>query len=186
MTERDATLRMVGETMLALQKVEQFLAAVLMYMATPAETNGKLAKALLRDKNTLGQLLDHFGARTELPPDFASVFETLLQDRNVFIHNLFMQPWFDLNTPEGCVRLEDFMRTLRSRALIAVKVMMASLRPKETDAPRSSESQSYIDSVFQRIDETAHTEVKARLSDQYIDKVREDTIASFSVKRREA
>ena len=78
---------MVGETMLVLQKVERFLAAVLMHMATPAEVDGKLAKALLRDKETLGRLLDHFGQRTELPPDFALVFESLLRDRNVFVHN---------------------------------------------------------------------------------------------------
>jgi hypothetical protein len=186
MTNRASTLTMLGETMLVLQKVERFLAAVLMHMATPAEADGKLAKALLRDKETLGRLLNHFGERTDLPSDFALVFESLLRDRNVFVHSLFMQPWFDLNTPEGCTRLEDFMRALRTGAKIATKVMMAALTPKETDAPRSSETQSYIDSVFLRIEETAHPDVRARVSDQYIDRVREDSIDNFSVKRRDA
>ena len=100
MTHRAAALVAVGETMLVLQKVERFLAIVLMNMATPAEADGKLAKALLRDKETMGRLLEHFSARTELPEDFARVLESLLRDRNVFVHNLFMQPWFDLNTQE--------------------------------------------------------------------------------------
>jgi hypothetical protein len=186
MTDRAATLAMVGETMLILQKVERFLAAVLMYMATPAEVNGRLTKALLRDRETLGRLMTYFSERTDLPSDFAVVLEALLRDRNVFVHNLFMQPWFDLNTSEGCARLEEFMRGMRSGAKVATKVMMASLLPHETDAARSPETQSYIDSVFLRIEATAHPQVAARVSDEYIEKVRDDSVTNFAVQRREA
>jgi hypothetical protein len=153
-------------------------------MATPAEAEGRLAKALLRDKETLGGLFAHFRERTELPPNFALVFESLLRDRNVFVHSLFMQPWFDLNTPAGCATLNEFMRSLRAGAKVVTKVMMASLSPKETDAVRSLESQSYIDSVFRRIEETAHADVKALVSDQYIDKVRGDATKNVSVPRK--
>lgn len=186
MSDRSSILATIGETMLVLQKAERFLAAVLMHMATPGETDGKLAKALLRDKETLGRLLAYFGERTDLPPDFGLTLEALLQDRNIFIHSLFMQPWFDLNTPEGCVRLEEFMQRLRSGAKVAIKVMMASLMTREIDALRSSEAQSYIDSIFLRIDETAHPDVRARVSDEYMNKVSEDAHANFSVKRRDA
>ena len=186
MSDRVATLTMVGETMLVLQRVERFLAAVLMHIATAVEVDGKLAKALLRDRETLGRLLEHFGQHAELPLDFAFVFETLLRDRNTFVHSLFMEPWFDLDTPEGCGRLEEFMRVLRGRAKIVTKVMMASLTPKEADAPRSIETQSYIDSIFLRIENTAHPSVRARVSEQYIDEVRRDATANYSVPRREA
>jgi hypothetical protein len=185
MTDRTATLVSIGETVLVLQKLEHFLAAVLMHMATPGEADGKLAKALLRDKETLGRLLAHFGDRAELPPEFGSTFESLLRDRNIFVYSLFMQSWFDLDTLEGRGRLEEFMRHLRSRARVATKVMMASLEPRETDVIRSTETQAYIDQVFARINTTAHPDIRARMSDDYIKAVRDDAHENFSVRRRD-
>jgi hypothetical protein len=186
MNTRETTVAAIGETMIVLQKIERFLAAVLMHMATPAEAGAKLEKALIRDKETLGRLLVHFGERVELPENFAAEFDALLRDRNTFVHNLFMEPWFDLNTPDGLARLDEFMRGLRNGARTATKVMMASLTAKETDAKRAPEAQAYIERVFRRIEETAHPDVQSRVTDQYIDKVREDAQANFTVGRREA
>jgi hypothetical protein len=185
MTTREATITELGETLLILQKVERFLAAVLMHMASPTKTDKELEK-VLRHKETLGRLLRYFSHRVNLPPDFVVEFEALLRDRNVFIHTLFMQPWFDLNTPEGCAILSEYMRTLRSHALTATKVMMASLTPKEADANRSPEVQAYIDRVFARMEQTAHPNVVARVTDQYIENVRQDALLRFSVGRRDA
>lgn len=186
MTTREATLVDLGETLIVLQKVERFLAAVLMHMAAPAEVDGKLEKVLLRDKNTLGQLLTYFGSRVELPSNFETELDALLEDRNIFVHNLFMQSWFDLNTPEGCIKLTEFMRALRSGARTATKVMMASLKPEESDSSRLPEAQAYINRVFARVEETAHPEVRARVNDQYIEGVRQDALSNFSVGRRNA
>ena len=186
MTDRASTLEMIGETMLILQKVERFLAAVLMHMATPGEVDGKLAMALLRDKETLGRLLAHFGERAHLPADFGTAFDSLLRDRNVFVHNLFMQSWFDLDTPGGRATLEEFMRGLRSGARVATKVMMASLTSNELEVARSDRAQSYIESIFRRIDATAHPDVRSCVSDEYVESVREDAQANFHVKRRDA
>ena len=186
MSHRAATLVLVWETMLVLQKVERFLAIVLMNMATPAEPDGKLEKALLRDKQTMGQLMKHFADRTELPEHFALTFESLLQDRNVFVHNLFMQPWFDLNSEDGCLRLEGFMRNLRGSAKVAMNVMMASLIPKDTDAPRSEDAQQYVNNVLTRINQTLHPDVKALAASDYAERTSTNARANFSVKRREA
>ncbi len=186
MNTRESTVTAIGETMIVLQKVERFLAAVLMHMAPPADAGAKLEKALLRDKQTLGRLLAHFGDRLNLPKNFAAELDALLRDRNIFIHNLFMQPWFDLNSPDGRARLDDFMREVRNRARTATKVMMASLTVNETDASRSPEAQAYIEQVFRRIEETAHPDVQARVTDEYIDKVREDAQTNFAVGRRPA
>ncbi len=186
MATRESAVLDLGETLLILQKVERFLAAVLMHMASAAAIDDKLEKALLRDKETLGQLLKYFGSRVELPPNFATQFDSLLRDRNVFVHALFMQPWFDLNTQEGCARISEYTRTIRSYAKTATKVMMASLTPTETDANRSPEVRAYIDRVFARIEETAHPDVQASVNDQYIEKVSQDALSNFSVGRKDA
>ena len=186
MKTRESTVAAIGETLIILQKVERFLAAVLMQMASSATDGTNLEKVLLRDKETLGNLLNYFKKRLDIPADFAGVLEALLQDRNVFVHSLFMQHWFDLNTSEGCARLEEFMQGIRNGARIATKVMMASLTPKETDAPRSPEVQAYIEHIFLRIDGTAHPNARARVTDQYIDKVREDALTNFTIGLREA
>lgn len=186
MSPRESTILELGETLLILQKVERFLAAVLMHMASPAAIDDKLEKALLRDKETLGQLLKYFGSRVELPPDFATQFEALLRDRNIFVHALFMQPWFDLNTQEGCTRLSEYTKTIRSYARTVTKVMMASLTSTEAGANRSPEVQAYIDRVFARIEKTAHPDVQASVTDQYIEEVRQDALSNFRVGRRDA
>ena len=132
----------------------------------------------------MDRLLEHFSARTELPDDFALVLESLLRNRNVFVHNLFMQPWFDLNSQDGCAQLDQFVRSLRASAKIAMKVMMTSLPPKDTDAARSEAAQRYIDNVLLRINETVHPDVEAFGVGDYVDQVAADARANFSVKRR--
>jgi hypothetical protein len=74
MSDRDATVLMIGETLLVLQKFGRFLAAVLMTTVTPADVDAKLRMALLRDKETLGRLMSYFAVRTELPDRFAETF----------------------------------------------------------------------------------------------------------------
>lgn len=185
MSTREQAVAAIGETLIVLQKVERFLAAVLMHMADPAEAGRRLEKALLRDKETLGRLLAHFGDRVELPPNFAEEFDELLRDRNTFIHDLFMESWFDLNIPNGRAKLDDFLRRIRNRAGIATRVMMASLTDEQTHARRSPASQAYIERIFRRIEATAHPDVQARVNEEYISKVREDAQSSFAVSRKQ-
>lgn len=184
MNTYESTVAAIGETMLILQKVERFLAAVLMHIATPADAGAGLEKALLRDKETLGKLLEHFRTRVELPENFATELDALLRDRNTFVHNLFMEQWFDLNTIDGRAKLDEFMRGLRSGARTATKVMMSSLSAKEKDADRTPEAQAYIERVFRRIEDTAHPDVQYRVTDEYIAKVREDVQVNFAIGRK--
>lgn len=186
MNKRESTVAAIGETMIVLQKVERFLAAVLMHMAAPADAGAKLEKALLRDKETLGRLLAHFAERLDLPANFSAELDALLRDRNIFVHHLFMEPWFDLHTSEGRAKLDDFMRGIQNGARTAAKVMMAVLTAEEKDGGRSPEAQAYIDRVVRRIQETAHPDVQSRVTDEHIEKVREDAQANFSVRRRSA
>jgi hypothetical protein len=186
MSGRSKTVLLIGETLLVLQKLERFLAAILMNMATPSEPDGKLSKALLQDKETLGRLIKHFSERNELPQNFATTFEQLLKDRNVFVHALFMQPWFDLNTDDGLARVNEFMRNIRAASKIAIQVMMGSLTPQDTDAERSEETQRYIDNILKRMNDTALPDFGGLSPDEYVAKVQSNAKAAFAVKRRDA
>lgn len=90
-SDRDATVQAIGETLLILQRFEKILVAVLLTSVAPTEVDLELQKILLRDKETLGRLLEYFSQRHELPSNFAESFDSPLQRRNIFIHNLIME-----------------------------------------------------------------------------------------------
>jgi hypothetical protein len=186
MSDRDATVLMIGETLLVLQKFERFLAAVLMTMMTPADVDAKLGMALLRDKETLGRLMSYFAVRTELPDRFAETFDVLLERRNVFIHSLFMQPWFNLKTSEGRARLDTYLTGIRGAARTALHIMIGALdggRPAEL---RTKESQGYIDKIVLRIRETGEPNFGGLTEEQYTAKVIADAHETVTGKPRDA
>lgn len=180
---REFTVTQIGETLLILQKVDRFLAAILMNMASANEADQKLEKILLRDKETLGQLMAHFKNRVTLPATFAADFEALLEDRNIFVHNLFMQPWFDLNTAGGCERIGQFILGISKNARTALKVMMASQQSEAVDPNCSIKAQAYIHDVLLRVEETAHPDVLASTTAQSIEDLRQDVLANFSTEK---
>jgi hypothetical protein len=186
MSNREKTVLMIGETLLILQKIERFIAMALMNMVSSTNPDEKLAKALHRDRETLGRLISYFAERTELPVHFAEVFETLLKDRNIFVHDLFMQPWFDLSTESGCAEVNEFMRRIRTSAKVVIKVLMGALTPQHTDAIRPERDKKYIDQILHRVNATALPDFGGRSEGEYIESVSADVKVRFSVKRRDA
>lgn len=184
MNDRDATVLMIGETLLVLQKFERFLAAVLMAATTPDEVDSKLRKVLLRDKETLGRLMVYFAARIELPTSFAKTFESLLERRNVFVHGLFMQTWFDLSTPAGRTQIEQFMAETRAAMKVALHVMIAASQPRKESNKDADDERRYIDGIITRINQTAEPYFGGLSEEQFREKVVRNARENFTVRRK--
>lgn len=175
---------MVGETLLVLQKLERFLAAILLATTTPDEADARLRKILVRDKETLGRLLNLFDERSELPEDFEITLNNLLERRNIFIHNLFMEPWFDLRTEKGCAKLRAFMSEIILAAKEAIHIMIGAFHAHEAVGPSTDETKSYINRIIQRIQETAEPNFGGLTEEEYIAKVVKNACERFSTKPR--
>lgn len=184
-TSRDFTVLMIGETLLVLQKFEHYLGAVLLSMVTASEADQQLQKVLLRDKETLGRLLGHFAERTALPDAFAQTLDGLLEMRNLFVHNLFMAPWFDIKTTEGCDRLLEYMKEIRSAAKVAFHVMIATTLERPA-SPQTKEVEQRIAHVLDRIQRTVEPDFGELTEDQYVAKVVKNAVETYGTKPSEA
>ena len=58
---------------------------------------------------TLGQLLKALRDAVEIEPEFDGRLRDYLKKRNLFIHGLFLDEYFDFNTEEGRERIETFL-----------------------------------------------------------------------------
>lgn len=172
---------MIGETLLILQRVEQFVVAALLGMVSPIEADAKLEATLLRDKETLGSLLRRLGERVELPEHFAVTFERLLERRNVFVHKLFMAPWFDLRTEDGLSRVEEFMRGIRADAKVALHVLIAA-NVASRGRSISPEADAGIATILERIEATVEPYFGGLSPEQYIAKVVDNALGQFAVR----
>jgi len=174
---------MIGETLLVLQRFERFLVAVLMMMSTPEHADRQLRSALLRDKATLGGLIAFFAERVELPEHFASTFDGLLKRRNILVHSLFMETWFDLSSAQGQGRLDSFLAEIRSAAKLAVHVMLSAISAC-TLRSEELEVRNYVDRITSRIRQTAEPDFGGLTEDQYTAKVLKNARDQFSVEPR--
>ena len=182
-SRREKTILMVGETMLILQKIEQFLLASLLHMSTGTEADQKFEKVLLRDKETLGRLIDHFSKRFEVPLQFAEAFDDLLERRNLFVHNLAMAPWFDLKSDEGCAVLDDYMREIRVSAKVVLHVLIAAAFD-ETATLASPEVAARKARIVAKLVETAEPDFGGLTEEQYVRRGVVNAEANYGVKRR--
>ncbi|WP_332813875.1 hypothetical protein [Ramlibacter sp.] len=181
---RDSTVLMIGETLLILQRFEQFVVAALLGMVSPGEADAKLEATLLRDKETLGGLIRRLGERVELPDHFAETFDRLLERRNFFVHKLFMAPWFDLRTPEGLSQVDDFMRGIRSDAKVALHVLIAANLASRAHRI-SPEADARIAAILERIEATVDPYFGGLSPDQYVAKVVNNALDQFAVRPKE-
>jgi hypothetical protein len=181
---RESALLMVGETLLILQRFEQFVVAALLGMVSPTEADAKLEATLLRDKQTLGSLIRHLAERVELPDHFAETFDRLLERRNVFVHKLFMAPWFNLRTQEGLSQVDDFMRAMRADAKVALHVLIAASLASRAQRI-SPEADARIAAILERIVATAEPYFGGLSEEQYVAKVVNNALDQFAVRPKE-
>lgn len=109
------TLYTVGETLLHIQTLEFVLSRCLTCVFPPEARMSADAIYALDAKNqskTLGQLLRALRDTLEIEPEFGGRLQNYLEKRNLFIHDLFLDERFDLNTEEGRERLETFVNDI--------------------------------------------------------------------------
>jgi hypothetical protein len=105
-------LFMVGEALLHVQTLEFVLSRCLTCVFPPeAEMTVDAIYALDTKNQTkpLGLLLTALREAVEIEPDFDSRLREYLKKRNLFVHGLFLDERFDLNTEEGRESLAKFV-----------------------------------------------------------------------------
>ncbi|MGA2181198.1 MAG: hypothetical protein ABSH15_16660 [Verrucomicrobiota bacterium] len=61
------------------------------------------------NKNTLGKLIKKLKERADMNDAFIKLLEIFLEGRNIFIHKLTKQEWFDTTTHEGRDQIWNFL-----------------------------------------------------------------------------
>lgn len=175
---REVVLLEVGEMFMTVQRFEQFLLAALLGMVSDADA--KLQAVLLRDRATLGVLLKEFAARVDLPANFAEAYERVLERRNVFVHKLFMQPWFGLRTAQDRQCVREYMRQFRADMKVALHVLIAVAHTNRSqDSPAVSRC---IADILERIQETASPDFGGLSEDEYVRKVLGRALDQYQVR----
>lgn len=175
-TRKDA-VQQIGEVFLIVQKVERVLAAMLMFMSGDVEK--QLQKLLLKDKQTLGRLMQHLNRIASVPSDAQEVLQRFLDSRNTFVHNLIMQSWFDIDSEAGRKEVNRFNRVLLDDARTILHFSVATVSKASYQPTLTKEQGQYIDRVTSRLIDTASLNFGGVTEDEYITKVLVDAKTRF-------
>jgi hypothetical protein len=70
----------------------------------------------LKQKRTLGRLLRELRERVNVDRRFDGLLTSFLQDRNRFVHSLFIERGFSINEAKNVPRIRKFVDSLTDRA----------------------------------------------------------------------
>jgi hypothetical protein len=82
-------------------------------------------KVFARDKRTLGNLVKDLKLKALVSEDIEALLQKVLDDRNMFAHNLRHQEWFDLSTHAGRERALDFLMPFTQNLNLAIQFFIA-------------------------------------------------------------
>jgi hypothetical protein len=82
-------------------------------------------KLFSADKRTLGALLKDLRARAHIEENIDVLLTQVLEDRNLFVHNLRQQPWFDTKTTKGRDQVFKFFFHFQPRLGKAIELFTA-------------------------------------------------------------
>jgi len=167
----------IGNVLIIIQKMEALLKASIIASLGSSDADNKLSKILNEDKLTLGMLLQQMKLRVELPDTFSATLIEFLHLRNLFIHKLFLQDWFDLKTSEGLITIEKFLSTLLSKGAIAIRIFVAF--GSKSNSQLSKENINMFDKLIERIILTANTDFGDKSFEQYTDDFSKDVSENY-------
>jgi len=100
----------IGATLLVIQQFELLVerSLKLIYSDRADQT---FEKIFAEDKRSLGILISDVRKKTNMAEDADNLLKGLLEDRNLFVHRLCHQDWFDAYTEEGRDAFWSFMGT---------------------------------------------------------------------------
>jgi hypothetical protein len=119
----------VGTTLFAVQHFERALGNCLSYFftrnqAVSVEEFLRLDEA--HRKDTLGALALKLREHFALVSDFEERLRKLVENRNRFVHRLFHESGFDLETEEGCAAIFEFLTGLNDEAGILYDMLQGA------------------------------------------------------------
>lgn len=183
----NATKLLLGEIILMLQKVEALLRASLLLVGAGDKTDSKLAKLLDRDHQTMGMLINGMKEQVELPNDFATTLDHLLRDRNILVHELFLQNWYDLKSESGLKRINSFLEEILNNASLACRIILAFATMEKKKSIKDSLSEKHCeiyDHIINRIFVTAEPDFGDKTPDEYLEFFSEQVRSEFAKKIR--
>jgi len=77
------------------------------------------------DRRTMGQFMRDLRKDASLHADLDSLLKEVLDDRNLFVHRLRDQPWFDTSTTEGRDRIWEWFGRAQPRLEEAIMIFTA-------------------------------------------------------------
>ena len=98
--DEEALLAQIGLTLILLQDLEDAFSHCTKMIFGDSKIL-TLENLLTDDRRPLGELIKALKTAIDLHPDFEKLLLDLLNNRNLFVHRLRKQPWFNLQTVEG-------------------------------------------------------------------------------------
>jgi len=90
----------IGITLLLVQDFEHLLSFALR-IALKKHTDISVNNITKREIRTLGRMMKDLKEATHLDSDIEDLLRRVLENRNLFVHKLRQQSWFDPHSPEG-------------------------------------------------------------------------------------
>jgi hypothetical protein len=140
--QRDRVFEQIGMLLMITQQSEALLRVALRHAEGAADTH---LSALGRgDRRTMGALISELERKVQLHPYFAEDLQSLLGQRNIFIHDLTLEPWFDIDEVHGTSRAMVWMSHYQQRLFDITTVLYAY-----TDALPADEIDEDVRTVLQ-------------------------------------
>ena len=121
----EETIKSIGYLLLLTQDVEHSLITLIGIVYPDGKpTWDEIAKL---NKQTLGTLILKLKKRVEMPDTFVGLLESFLEDRNLFVHRLSEQSWFDMHSESGRDAIWNFFETYQKFLIEILHVIYAAL-----------------------------------------------------------
>jgi len=95
----DDTLALVGKLLLLTQMTEERISDVLRVVFKEGILTAE--DFVRKDKRTLGQLVSEIRQKMQVHKEFEGLLLVFVEQRNLFVHQLHSQKWFNLGSTEG-------------------------------------------------------------------------------------
>jgi hypothetical protein len=137
LTESEDAWARIGLLLVLLQNAEHAINACLKWVFTHdrfgEEDEGNLLDQLsnlkeFQRKKTLGELHRALRKRVDVRQEFETYFAKFVDDRNRFVHRLFLEPEFSVNDPKDIPRIRQFVDTLTNQTMTLIALFNAYIR----------------------------------------------------------
>jgi hypothetical protein len=121
----DETSSCIGQLLLMTQATERSISTLIGIIYPDGRPSWQEIGKL--NKNTLGALIAKLKERIEMNDAFVRLLDEFLKERNMFVHNLKKQSWFDTNSEEGRDKIWTFLESYSKLLWEVLHVVTAAI-----------------------------------------------------------